>query len=421
MAKKIQTLGFSEKQAQLALKALSEPSTLTSTLLSTFEPFQACLEYLILHVPECDLPQRFMPSSNSSNPFVSSVHAGTEDLKARWIQDKAVKECGWPAHAVKECVTDKRMVENWGLLLQALNRRLVGRTEDDTTTDEPEREVVDEDEMQAYDARFVENNHLVVPLPVAPLQLHIIFPDDDRSLPISGETPPMYITSTSVAAYVRLHILAKLITAFQDNTLVDPGESIVMAAVRFVEEEWAHIEDNGPPEMSHVLRHFLRRKTEPSEDETSDTPSAPAQRSKTRARGAPKRDARDDATVKAEFERMRKEKAYAHIFAARQRLPAYAAQDTFLDMLEKNRCVIVVGETGKYGCADLTSLPNDVGIQVVERLHNVSSCPNLFFERALTLVDSTTIRVRFPDLGRSWIRCIHHSHAAPPTVRHWRC
>lgn len=137
---------------QLALKTLSTPSSLSTALLSSFEPLQACLEYLILHLPECDLPGRFLPSINSSNPFVSSVHAGTEDLKARWIEEKAVKECGWPAHIVKQCLEDKQLVENWPLLQQTLNRALMGQSVDDNA-ESSEQEQVDEDELAAYEAR----------------------------------------------------------------------------------------------------------------------------------------------------------------------------------------------------------------------------------------------------------------------------
>jgi ATP-dependent RNA helicase DHX57 len=347
--KQIQTLGFSEKQVQNAINALSTPSILSSTLLSSFEPLQACLEYLILHLPECDLPQRFLPASNSSSPFVSSIHAGTEDLKARWVQDKAVKECGWPAHIVKELLSDKVMVEDWGLLQRSLNYALLGRTDEDPSEESADREAIDEDELQAYDARFVDKTHLLIPLPIAPIQLHIIFPSERHTLPLRGEPPWMYITSTTVAAYVRLHMLSELLNAFLDNTLVDPGETIIMAAVRFLEEQWASIEDNGPPEISYVLRHFLRRSDSSSETSQNDIFAAPAKQS-LRAHGRrtiPRRDNRNDKTVKADFERMRRSKGYADVLTARTRLPAFAAQEAFLDLLATNRCVVVVGETGK--------------------------------------------------------------------------
>lgn len=344
----LQTFGFSGKQAQLAMKALSMPSALSNTLLSTFEPLQACLEYLILHLPECDLPERFLPNVNSSNPFVSSVHAGTEDIKARWVEEKAIKECGWPAHIVKECLTDKRLARDWGLLQQALNRALLGRAEGVVEEESTETEVIDEEELAAYGAQFVDERHLIVPLPFAPLQLHLMLLSEHRVLPLRGEPPPMYITSTTVAAYVRLYILSQLLSAFQSGSLLDPGENVIMAAVRFIEEAWVAIEENGPPEMSDVLHHFLRRKQNTSQVEGDDLSNLPVQPSSKRRqeRNASRRDDRNDQVVKTEFERVRHGKDYADILASRTRLPAFAARDGFLDLLHNNRCVIVVGETG---------------------------------------------------------------------------
>ena len=45
-------------------------------------PLEACIEYLILHIPEHDLPQRFLPGNNSSN----SAQAEEYDLTGRWIE-----------------------------------------------------------------------------------------------------------------------------------------------------------------------------------------------------------------------------------------------------------------------------------------------------------------------------------------------
>ena len=186
------------------------------------------------------------------------MHAGTSDLKTRWVEDKAIKECGWPAHIVKELLKERALVESWGLLQQSLNRILLGRTEDDAGTDSTDHETVDEEELQAYDARFVDQTHLVVPLPVAPMQLHIIFPTEKCTIPLHGEPPGMYITSTTIASYIRLHMLSELLWAFLTNTLIDPGESVIMAAIRFLEEQWASVEDNGPPDMSHFERVSAR-------------------------------------------------------------------------------------------------------------------------------------------------------------------
>ncbi|KAF7337469.1 Dead deah box [Mycena sanguinolenta] len=143
------TLGFNPVQARNAVNFLSQPSPVTANLMNSLSPLEAAIEYLILHVPECDLPQRFMPTANSSNSFVVSTHSGADDLKTRWIEDKAAKEAGWPIHVVKACVeADRSLVENWGLLLVTLGQKLIGN-EGSTTAAEGEAYLIDPDEIEA--------------------------------------------------------------------------------------------------------------------------------------------------------------------------------------------------------------------------------------------------------------------------------
>lgn len=348
LQQKLQTLGFTLPQARIATQALSQSSALSSTLLASLSPLDACLEYLLLHVPECDLPKRFLPSINTSNSFVSSAHSGTEDLKLRWIQEKAVKECGWPAHVVKECITNSDFAQNWGLLVKELNIRLMG----DDFSPSPEHvdtTVLDEDELEALGATFVDDLHLKLPMPIAPLHLHIIFPSTPYSLASHGDPPPMYITSSEAPSYVRLHILSRVINAFAENNLVDPGESTVMAMVRILEEEWAFMQDNGPPDMSSVLKHLLPRRRGADQTAILDVsePTTPSPSSRKRGPRTGRKDGRADSVVKEEFHVMSRNPAYRKILSARQKLPAFSAKDSFLTALEKNRCVVVVGETGE--------------------------------------------------------------------------
>lgn len=348
----LQHLGFTPVQARQATTALSTASELTSTLLASLGPLQACVEYLILHVPECDLPERFLPAANSSNPFVSSMHSGSDNIKRRWIRDKAIKECGWPEHVVNECLTDPKLVEDWAALVKSLNNRLVGVVDDaeegyNTDEFEASKQVIDEDELQSFQARLVEDLHLEIPSPVAPFNIHILLPPD-RTLSLAGNPPPMYITSKVAAAYVRLHLLSKVLVAFRDASLVQPGESVFMAILRLLEEEWAVIEDEGPPDMSAVLHHMLPAKPDRTSgnDDPSDAVTSAAKGGRSRRRAGVRIDDRTDSRIKEDFENARSSNKYKELLRSRERLPAYSAKEEFLKMLEHNRCVVVVGETG---------------------------------------------------------------------------
>ncbi|THH29051.1 hypothetical protein EUX98_g5134 [Antrodiella citrinella] len=342
-------LGFTAAQSRTATTALCQTSRLTSSLLSTMSPLQACLEYLVLHVPECDLPSRFLPTANSSNPFISSAHSGTEDLERRWIEDKAVKECGWPAHVVRECMDVVSSADDWGSLVKLLNCRLLGESPEEASTDSsPDFEVLDKTELEGWNGRFITPTHIALPMPVAPFELHIIL-DTDRTLPTSN-CPPMYITSISSPAYIRLHLLSKLLAAFKSNTLVESGESVLMACLGLLEEEWARLEDDGPPEISVVLEHLLVKR--PGAAAPVEQPSG---RGVVTRKDRPRRsDNRSDVQVKADLLAVHQAPKFKDILRARQKLPASAAEARFLDLLAKNQCVIVVGETG---CGKTTQLP----------------------------------------------------------------
>ncbi|KAI0691979.1 P-loop containing nucleoside triphosphate hydrolase protein [Cytidiella melzeri] len=351
---RLQVLGFTAAQARSATEALSRPSALSSILLSSLSPLDASLEFLLLHVPECDLPQRFMPTMNTSNPFISSTHSGTDDLKLRWIQEKLIRECGWPVYAVKDVLSDADVGQDWTRLVKSLNVRLVGDATVPVQT-EVESEAIDEEELDALSATFVDERHMKLPLLTAPLCLHVLFASSDHILPSHGDPPAMYLTSGDAPAYVRLHMLSRLITAFRQGTLVEPGETTIMAVVRLLEEEWAFIQDNGPPDMSAVLKHLLSRKSasltlDNTDDLDLEAPVSTTLRKPRRTR----RDGRSDSQVKEDFDLTTKKPAYEKMLFARQKLPAFAAKDTFLATLEKNRCVVVVGETG---CGKTTQLP----------------------------------------------------------------
>ncbi|KAJ7878638.1 P-loop containing nucleoside triphosphate hydrolase protein [Mycena leptocephala] len=311
------TLGFSPVQTRNAVNFLSRPSPVTANLMNSLSPLEAAIEYLILHVPECDLPQRFMPTANSSNSFVVSTHSGVDDLKKRWIEDKAAKEAGWPIHVVKACIdADTSLVENWDLLLVTLGRKIIG-IEDSTAPTGAEPYEIDPDEIDAMGASLVDSTQLVMPLFTAPVKLHILVSAEKR-YPRPGYTP-MFLTSTAVPAYVRLHLISQLLLEMEGEEFIQPGEGICMAAMRVLEAVWAVIEDEGPPDMSVVLRHIKG--------------------------GDHRRDDRTSAQIKQDFETLCRDTKYKEMLSSRQKLPAFTAKDEFLNLLQTNRVVVVVGET----------------------------------------------------------------------------
>ena len=236
---------------------------------------------------------------------------------------------------------------------------------------EREEEAIDADELSAFEAEFVDEGHLRLPLPIAPFEVHLLLPTT-HSIPTKGEPPPMYVTSTQAAAYVRLHMLAVVLDAYRDGALADSGQSVVMAIVTILEEAWASIQDNGPPDISYVLRHMLptRGTAETSGDDDADADTGKKRRGP--RGGGFRKDERSDEQVREDFQTINSSSTYKNLLKTRERLPAYAAKGQFLDMLARNQCVVVVGETGTsfFICvvpaSDTLSFEQDV-----ERLHSV--------------------------------------------------
>lgn len=351
-------LGFKSDQIRNTLAFLSKPSALGGNLLNSMSPLQACIEHLVLHLPECDLPERFFPGNNSSDPFIVSGHSGSDDLAKRWVEEKIVKETGFPAHTVKECTTDRHSVTNVDLLVASLDHRLLGESAgaqanpDDIIL----ANVVDglrsnTDEVEALGAHFVDTNHVSMPLFSAPVELHVLLPScSDHSF---HSCPPVYITSKSVPPYMRLHLLSRLLQEMKQDGFMESGEGFLMAAMRVLEEQWAHVQSKGSPDVSEVLKFLIPSPTSsPTVHATTTLPTGlnETARHKIRRRG----DSRSNSQVKLDFDKLCRSQAYATMLSARRRLPAFAAKDKFLSLLERNRVVVVVGETG---CGKTTQLP----------------------------------------------------------------
>ena len=339
LVKQLQALGFKLDQSQKAATFISEPSAFTRNFAENLTPLEASIEYLLLHTPEVDLPERFMPANNSSNSFIIDVHSGSGDLKRRWFEESMAKEGGWPLHLVKEehASTSSGTYHPENLVFR-LGMRLLGKTESDLV-EGPALSDIDPVEVDAYGGT-VSPGRLLIPLPISPFTLHIFTPEKTPLL----SPPAIHISSPSVPAYVRLHILSCVLRAVNEGRLMEAGETFVGACLRTIEEEWITIEDNGLPDIAQVLKHIAPRKSPETDGGMSgEELYVKPGRQKERPR---KVDDRTDRQVATEFERLCTSKRYQEILATRKRLPAFSVRENFLSVLEKNKVVVVVGETG---------------------------------------------------------------------------
>jgi ATP-dependent RNA helicase DHX57 len=342
LLKQLRMLGFKLDQSQKAIAFISKPSAFTKHFTDNLTPLEATIEYLLLHTPEVDLPERFMPANTSSNSFVTDALSGTENIKMRWFEESIAKEGGWPLYLIKEeLATAPSGMDYPETLVSKLGMRLLGEAgplqgEDLMLGD------IDPVEVDAYGG-ITSPGRVDIPLPVSPFTLHIFTSRNSSAL---FSPPAVHISSPFVPAYVRLHVLSCILQALGEGQLIEDGESFVGACLRIIEEEWAAIEDNGPPDVALVLKHIPPHKLSGiGGGNPDDSPFVKPATARQKERSH-KTDKRTDEQVRVDFQRLCANKSYQELLGSRMQLPAFSAREEFLLALEKSRVVIVVGETG---------------------------------------------------------------------------
>ncbi|KAN0062041.1 putative ATP-dependent RNA helicase ucp12 [Thecaphora frezii] len=189
--------------------------------------------------------------------------------------------------------------------------------------------------------------------------------------------PSFFVASTTLPSYLRLAMTLHLLCGLRDSAqhadwheMVLSGDGgVVLALVEELESVWKHMADD-PPLLSSVMKHLVPSKSAAaSSSNTPDAsrPGTPAakpsnRRSQQGAGGSADRRAgrslqrspEVDAKLQEQQKRLHESAAYAKMGAVRRSLPAHAAMSDVLSMIERNRIIIVAGETG---CGKTTQVP----------------------------------------------------------------
>jgi hypothetical protein len=346
--KSLASLGFKMPDIRSALEALSSNAAFTTSLLSTLPPLDAALEYLLLHTAESDLPPHFNPSNVSSSGFVSSAHVGEESIQQRWMEDRAVKDAGYPRMATKEAFG--HVMGSFSTVFEVLLRRLLGLPHLEfglEAFDQGARDASREGELEAVQSVFPTatfdsgTSILSVPLVTAPATFNLIYAAH-HPYPESTRLPPYYITSASLPPYVRLHLTAAIALAISPNGARFEGEGICFNAIEAAETAWGLIAENGPPKMEEVLCHLLPAPRALANKVATEPLKGQARPVARNHRG----DTRSSDQIRREFENLRSQKAYKVIEEQRSHLPAWNIRDIIVQMIQGNQVIVVVGETG---------------------------------------------------------------------------
>lgn len=344
----LSSLGFKSAHIRSALEALSTSNPLTTSLLGSLPPLEAGIEYLLLHVPEADLPARFLPENNSSQGFVSSAHAGAEDILRRWAEERATREAGYPRLAVN--AASEKVDGKWDLILELLSAQLTGFGPPNLSMDfDTEiRNMSRQGELEAVQAVYPETTFndktgvLSIPLPTAPAFLNIIF-SSDHSYPEGVRVPPLYVTSSTIAPYVRLYLTAELVKQIAPQGMREAGEMICFTSVDFLDRVWQQIEESGPPDMAEVIKNLMPPPKQPAAPAEEPLVSGKGPRKSKRLKAM---DTRSDEQILKEFNDVKEGPKYKSMLTQRQKLPAWVSQEEIVKVIGRSRVAVVVGETG---------------------------------------------------------------------------
>lgn len=334
--------------------------------LSFLSPFEAAIEWLLVHLPEDDLPGRYTPH-NGTKDFVSSAAAGSggqQELVKGWLVDKVVK-AGFPRKAVERVVAD---VASESGALDVLGRRLCGWEADEDgwgvqelvawdQGDDEEREMARMEEKTILSSvlgdryREVSDAEFSVSLETTDddLALNIIFSPDSPypSARYPTHPPSFYLTSTTLPSYIKLHLHAQVLRAFRDperpdlRSLLEAGAGgAVYAMLEILEQQLPEAIEH-PPDVGQVTQFLVPRAA--VEEEASVVQHSQKKRAQQKRR---RRDPteEDQQAVKERQQRMREMRGWNEMLRTRMALPAWKEKDRIMDLLQSNRVLIVVGE-----------------------------------------------------------------------------
>lgn len=345
-------------------------------------PLDAALSHILLTSNEDELPGK-----KGGEGFISSAYSGEaeEDLPKRWMMERAAKEVGWPARAVTDAVRMSPLKGSnwdWDGLMEVLGRKLVGLTVEDgaiaAAADLEERDTSRAEEREAvmavYPSATWDQATFTLSIPISgdnsesdqQVILNFIYPPNHPYPALQCDrAPPIYFTAapsssiSHVPPYVRFHILSSILSDLygismdsQLKEIMDSGGQVVFACIEMAEALWRElvvddVDGERYPNVGEVMKHLLP----PAEVGTVEKKGNKAEKKSGQRGGRGARDVRIDPrsneqVLKDYHEGRTDQRKFKEMMDQRMSLPAWNSREDIVRLVDKNRVVIVVGETG---------------------------------------------------------------------------
>lgn len=294
---------------------------------------EECLEWLLIHIPEDDLPPWTLPEN-----YLAGVSLASGDLRREGKLKRLA--AGGYSHDVCADILDDRGGDE-SETAERLQQRLLGEDEFPQTCYGEGLEAWDE-ELATLEAifgdRFTNHDRIcTITLELkTPEQKPIVL----RARPPSDAYPdrvPLLSVETDLPAYIRLSILKRCLKHAQGQFL---GEQMLF-----------NIEDWLENEIPHVIEHPGRLSEIASAASTSAEVSTQPRISRRQARKRPSPITWTPKTHRSEqmlgeFNRKQSTPEQQKMLQSRQSLPAWKLQDAIVNAVTKNQVTIISGETG---------------------------------------------------------------------------
>ena len=295
---------------------------------------EECLEWLLIHVPEDDLPKWTLPEN-----YLAGVSLASGDLK-REGKLKRLAAGGYSMEVCADVLDAMRGHESKAA--DELQCRLLGEEEVPSDASGDDGLDIWDEELATSEAIFGDRftNHDRICTIVLELQTPDKKPITLRARPPSHGYPnnvPIISVEAELPSYIRLSILKKCLSHAKDNLL---GEQMLFSVVDWLENEIPSVIEN-PGRLSEIA----------SATSTSVDAGTPILRSSRPARRQPRpiewaANGQLSQRLLADFTAKQSTAEQQKMLRARQGLPAWKLQEDIVKSVSSNQVTIISGETG---------------------------------------------------------------------------
>ncbi|KAJ1547398.1 hypothetical protein HK096_003114, partial [Nowakowskiella sp. JEL0078] len=306
------------------------------------------LHWLCIHVPEDDVPAKFIPQS--SKQFIAQQH--NNSLSEEYAIKRAISS-GFSREIATSFL--KKFSFEEPLAFAALYHRLISSPQHSIPSELDSAELLEirTDEIEAlraiYDTRVLSDSLEMISVELLLTGMCVEF-----HIPKSGLYPfelPGIIVKGLLPTYIKLSVMKAVGEYALDSDTGILGLPMIFALVSWIDENIDNIIDNPPPLIS--FSSVIELEDEVNEPQISQK----IQNSENKRKFVKETDEEKklrSLQILEKFKQNTNTTEYQKMSSYRERLPSFKFRDQILNTLENSDVIVVCGETG---CGKSTQIP----------------------------------------------------------------